>query len=144
MFDDGRTYDFTPRLFHFVTSSDRVFQAIEMVPSYMTSPECKMVFDYPFSQDDIYIRASTRPTFFLIDNHYEVYLWESKFPFFILGNNKDESKEDQKKNAPRMIDINTEILSEANLTTGSLTQLWLAERKCALETTLAYCHGKSF
>lgn len=148
LLDDDRPYDFTPRLFHFTTSASRIFQATEVVPSYMPNRESTTFLDYPFTQEDIYLVASTRPTFFLLDNHYEVYLWESKFPFFIPGlcstdkSQVKKSESNANSGKPSMIDIETEILSEVNLTTGSLAQLWLAERKCALETTLAYCHGK--
>lgn len=145
LLDDSRRFNFTPRLFHFTTSASRIFQVTELVSSYMASRDCNTILEYPFTQEDLYIRASTRPTFFLFDNFYEVFLWESKFPFFILGANKDAPKGSNQVDTPtkpRMIDIETEILSEANLTTGSLAHLWLAERKCALETTLAYCHGK--
>ena len=141
LLDDNREYDFTPHLFHFTTSAQKIFEAKEIVPTYMASRDFEDSFDYPFTQDDIYLPASNRPTFFLFDNKYEVYLWESKFPFFILGSNKSE-KNKNASNKIRTIDIESEIVSEANLTTGSMSQLWFAERKCALETTLAYCHGK--
>lgn len=52
-------------------------------------------------------------------------------------NQRDESDK------PKMIDIANEIQSESNTTTGFMSQLWFAERKCALETTLAYCHAKN-
>lgn len=147
LLDDSRKYDFSPRLFHFQTSAEKVFEATEIVPSYMTSRDCKASIDYPFTQDDLYLPAAGRPTFFLFDNNYEVYLWESKYPFAILGLSKNEPKSEEtvaSKHAPRMVDIEGEIVSEANLTTGSLAQLWLAERKCALESTLSYCHGNLY
>src|SRR5699024_5440608 len=66
LMDDGRQYDFTPRLFHFTTSAARIFQAHEVVPSYMPA-SCHSettVLSYPFTQEDIYLRAAARPTFF--------------------------------------------------------------------------------
>ena len=165
LIDDQRSYCFTPRLFHFQTSSDRIFEATEITTSYYSSPKSSsssmIIVNYPFVQDDIYERAKTKPTFFLFDAEYEVYLWESKYPFFISSNHatlvKDDQQrqqqqqqqkrkksiddDDERKQMPKMIDIEEEIQSECNMTTGFATQLWLAERKCALETTLAYCHG---
>ncbi|XP_075678014.1 uncharacterized protein LOC113790626 isoform X2 [Dermatophagoides pteronyssinus] len=165
LIDDNRHYCFTPRLFHFRTSSDRIFESIEIISSYYPpkSARATIHISYPFVQDDIYGRAKTRPTFFLFDAEYEVYLWESKYPFFISSNQttmKNEHQQNQNKSPvddddddgggderrqqmPKMIDIEEEIQSECNMTTGFAAQLWLAERKCALETTLAYCHAKN-
>ncbi|OTF71212.1 hypothetical protein BLA29_004433, partial [Euroglyphus maynei] len=155
LIDDCRQYCFTPRLFHFRTSSDRKFEAIEIISSYYPpkheSESPLIIINYPFVQDDIYGRARIRPTFFLFDAEYEVYLWESKYPFFISSNtvkdkdedNDNDNDERRQQQLPKMIDIEEEIQSECNLTTGFASQLWLAERKCALETTLAYCHAKN-
>lgn len=144
LMDDLRSFNFTPRLFHFVTSSEQIFEAIEIVPAYLPPKTSNTVVNYPFTQDDLYCRAKSRPTFFLIDAEYEVFLWESKYPFFIYNNTSSNQKDDEKQNMPRMINIENEIQTECNTTTGFMSQLWLAERKCALETTLAYCHGNFY
>lgn len=140
LMDDNRNYNFTPRLFQFITSTDNIFEAIEIYPSYLPPQQSNITVNYPFKQSDLYERAKNRPTFFLFDNNYEIYLWESKFPFFIPSN-KNCSNEVNIRNGLKMIDIESEIKSESNMTAGFIPQLWQAERKCALETTLTYCHG---
>lgn len=136
LLDDAREYNFTPRLFQLISSPDKGFEAIEITSPYHSSEDA---IEYPVSQSDLYDVAKTRPTFFLFDNHCEVYLWESKFPFFLASDKIIESGDDGTK-LQKMID--EEIQSEAVATTGSLQNIWLAERQCALETTLAYCDGK--
>lgn len=145
LIDDNKTYDFTPRLFQFIPSTENLFEAIEITPAYLPPVEANITVCYPFKQEDLYERAKNRPTFFMFDNHYEVYLWESKFPFFLPTiNSKPKQSESADRNGPKMIDIESEIKSESNTTAGFIPQLWHAERKCALETTLSYCHGSKF
>ena len=55
-----------------------------------------------------------QPTFFLVDNGQTVWLWQGHFP-----NNDD------------------------NVLTGSIIIRYSQEKKCALETVLSYCHGRS-
>lgn len=136
LLDDTREYNFTPRLFHLISFPEKGFEAIEIASPYHSA---EGMIEYPVSQSDLYDVAKTRPTFFLFDNHFEVYLWESKFPFFLVSDKIMENSEDGTK-LQKIID--EEIQSEAVATTGSLQNIWLAERQCALETTLAYCEGK--
>lgn len=56
---------------------------------------------------------------FVIDNHYEVYLWQGWWP-------EEKSSEETPK------------------VTGSAQIKWNLERKCAMETVLAYCKGKIY
>jgi supervillin len=113
LIDSKNSYSYTPRLFHF-TSSSGEFESKEISCSYRSVSH---VVPYPFMQEDLY--SAQQPTFFLFDNQNEVFLWESKFPF------TNDSNEE----------------TETNTTTGSVNIRWIAERKCALNTTLAYCHG---
>ena len=139
--DDKKDYRFTPRMFHFVSDSNS-FMVKEIIPAWAPKHDSNVILDYPFDQMDIYERAKCRPTFFLIDNGSDVYLWESKFPFYLPTNNdKKDCEAEQKSGNRKLVDVEGEILDEAQATTGSAAQRWLAERKCALETTLAYCHG---
>jgi supervillin len=116
LIDSRFTYDFTPRLFH-LTSSSGEFTAKEILCSYRSVHN---VTPYPFTQEDIY--SAQQPTFFLFDNCHQIFLWESKYAF------SKEATDDL----------------EANATTGSQTIRWSAERKCALDSAIAYCFGILF
>ena len=107
------SYSYSPRLFNFSSSSGE-FKAKEILCTYRS---VQNVCPYPFTQEDLY--SAQQPTFFLFDNQNQIFLWESKFAF-----TKEPNDE-----------------SEANTTTGSLNIRWNAERKCALDSTLAYSYG---
>ncbi|KAF7489192.1 Supervillin [Sarcoptes scabiei] len=145
LLDDQRPYGFQLRLFQFISSSERIFEVHEIVPSYLPSKnDEKIIISYPFVQSDLYERAKNRPTFFLIDAHYEVFLWESKFPFYYNETKSNRNAvNDLEEDRDKLIDIEKELRLESNQITGFMNQLWLAERKCSLESTLAYCHAKN-
>ncbi|CAG2105359.1 unnamed protein product [Medioppia subpectinata] len=113
--DSPLTFDYTPRLFH-MTSSSGEFTAKEILCSYRSGHN---VTPYPFTQEDVY--SAQQPTFFLLDNHNQIFLWESKYGF-----GKDVTED-----------------TEANAATGSQNIRWNAERKCALDSALAYCFAKN-
>ncbi|XP_053386334.1 uncharacterized protein LOC123538762 isoform X4 [Mercenaria mercenaria] len=66
---------------------------------------------FPVLQADLYM--AQQPTLFLVDNGHEVYLWQGWWP---------EGDEDQE-----------------NILTGSAQTRFTVDRRCAMETTLAYC-----
>lgn len=145
LMDDKREYQFTPRLFHLISSPDKGFESIEIISSYhlpkksslVSLPDESNYLAYPFTQDDLYEIAKKRPTFFLLDNCYEVFLWESKHRF-------NCSECDNLKENKKLSHLVEEIETDSLLTTGSTLNVWTAERQCALETALAYCHGNIF
>ena len=116
LLDSHLSYDYTPRLFH-LSSSSGEFKPKEILCSFRSQ---ERVNAYPFLQEDLY--SAQQPTFFLLDDKSQIFLWESKLAFF----------------------SQTGVESEANTTTGSATIRWNVERKFALDFTLAYCSGNCF
>ncbi|XP_054168360.1 supervillin-like [Oppia nitens] len=115
LLDSPLTYKFSPRLYH-LSSSSGEFTAKEILCSQRS---CDYVTPYPFTQEDLY--SAQQPTFFLLDNESQIFLWESKYAF-----------------TKQVVDE-----SEVNTTTGSQNIRWNAERKYALDSALAYCFAKN-
>ena len=111
--DSSLTYSFTPRLFN-LSSSSGEFKSKEILCSFRS---CDHINPYPFLQSDVY--SAQQPTFFLLDNQNQIFLWESKFAFSELPIEE----------------------SEPNTTIGSVNLRWSADRRCALEFALDYCYG---
>ncbi|XP_071823149.1 uncharacterized protein [Apostichopus japonicus] len=110
--DDNLKYNYTLRVFH-LTSSSGVFVANEILNTSRTEDH---ITPYPCLQSDLY--TAQQPALFVIDNQYEVYLWQGWWP-------EDRQSEDSPK------------------TTGSAQLKFNLERKCAMETVLAYCKEKN-
>nr|XP_061805296.1 supervillin-like [Nerophis lumbriciformis] len=70
MLQDPYKYNFTPRLFHLSASSGE-FRADEL---YSPSSLPGIVAAMPFIQESLY--AAPPPALFLLDNRFEVYLWQ--------------------------------------------------------------------
>lgn len=113
LLDSHFTYDYTPRLFH-LSSSSGEFKPKEILCSFRSRERTN---PYPFLQEDLY--SAQQPTFFLLDDKSQIFLWESKFPFFSQPG----------------------VELEANSLTGSANIRWNVERKYALDFALAYSSG---
>ncbi|GJQ68083.1 hypothetical protein Trydic_g16779 [Trypoxylus dichotomus] len=99
-------YNSTPRLFHF-SSILGTFTATEIVSPYRSSSTTP----YPFLQSDLY--SASQPALFLLDNGYELWLWQGWWP----------EKED---------------VSDLSEQTGSGRLRWQVERKAAMQTAIDY------
>ncbi|XP_033114401.1 supervillin-like isoform X2 [Anneissia japonica] len=107
---DPMEFDFTPRLFH-LTSTSGIFKAHEILnPARSNEHACP----FPVLQSDLY--SVSQPAQFLLDNHYEVYLWQGWWP--------QDTEED------------------GIVKTGSAKMRWDTDRKCAMETVMEYCKEK--
>ncbi|XP_071943115.1 uncharacterized protein [Antedon mediterranea] len=107
---DSMEFDFTPRCFH-LTSTSGVFKANEIInPARSSQNACP----FPILQSDLYSVA--QPAQFLLDNHYEVYLWQGWWP--------QDTEED------------------GIVKTGSAKMRWDIDRKCAMQTVMEYCKEK--
>ncbi|KAK9877942.1 hypothetical protein WA026_020164 [Henosepilachna vigintioctopunctata] len=69
LLEDQRTYNFTPRLFSF-SSTSGTFTATEICCPHKSEYPCP----YPILQDQLY--SSPQPALFLVDNEYELWLWQ--------------------------------------------------------------------
>lgn len=109
---DIRPFNFSPRLFH-MTSVSGVFEAIEIINPAINQDGIPSAF--PFLQSDLY--NASQPALFLVDNGHEVYLWQGWW----LPEDTDDSAD--------------------TVRTGSTEARFIANRKCAMQTTLSYCQA---
>ncbi|CAH0547095.1 unnamed protein product [Brassicogethes aeneus] len=107
--NSNEDWEFSMRLFHFTTKAGQL-TSNEIICQYSS----EISTPYPFQQLDLY--AVTQPALFLIDNNYELWLWQ--------GCCKE-----------------TEI--NLNNHTGSGFIRWQAERKAAMETAIDYWKTKN-
>ncbi|GAB1597773.1 uncharacterized protein LOC115211517 isoform X3 [Argonauta hians] len=108
--DDLYSYTWSIRLFEF-TSVSGIVEVTEI-----KNPSCfkDTITPYPFLQSDLY--NATQPALFLLDNHYEVFVWQGWWP------QGDEDIE--------------------NVHTGSAQSRFVSEKRCILQTALDYCKAK--
>ncbi|ESO96779.1 hypothetical protein LOTGIDRAFT_201948 [Lottia gigantea] len=109
LLDSGRSLEHSVRLFY-MTSVSGIFEVAERLNPCRTD---EFYTPFPFLQSDLY--KVSQPALFLVDNHYEVYLWQGWWP---------EGNEE-----------------EGNVHTGSAHSRFNIDRKCALQTTINYCKG---
>ncbi|XP_036362121.1 uncharacterized protein LOC115211517 isoform X3 [Octopus sinensis] len=104
------SYDWSIRLFEF-NSVPGVIDVTEV-----KNPSCvdETFTPYPFLQSDLY--NATQPALFLLDNNYEVFVWQGWWP------QGDEDIE--------------------NVHTGSAQSRFVVEKRCILQTALDYCKAK--
>jgi len=105
---DARLHNYIPRLFELNSTTGEFVASEVLFPARTNDPEA-----FPFLQSDIY--STVQPAIYLLDAHYEVYIWLGWWP-------------DQKN----------KLLREVNATTGSAHSRWLRDKKLALETALLY------
>ncbi|XP_069761099.1 supervillin-like isoform X3 [Narcine bancroftii] len=74
MLQDPGKYNFTARLFRLTSSSGEFTVTEQLSPTRITSGVMAM----PFSQEDLY--SIPQPALFLLDNRFEVYLWQGWWP----------------------------------------------------------------
>ncbi|XP_032218251.1 supervillin isoform X2 [Nematostella vectensis] len=103
LLNDPSPHQFTPRLYELSSATGKFMANEVLCPSRLEGKVCQ----FPFLQDDMY--SAKQPGLFLLDNHYEVCIWEGWIP------------ED---------DIDS--------LTGSGKQRWDNDRKLAMETALKY------
>ncbi|XP_052827709.1 uncharacterized protein LOC106868432 isoform X6 [Octopus bimaculoides] len=104
------SYDWSIRLFEF-NSVPGVIDVTEV-----KNPSCvnETFTPYPFLQSDLY--NATQPALFLLDNNYEVFVWQGWWP------QGDEDIE--------------------NVHTGSAQSRFVVEKRCILQTAIDYCNAK--
>lgn len=70
-----KTFDYTPRLYHFSSSAQGVFSATELLYSL----RCKDLYSpYPFTQVQLY--SARQPTIFMLDDGDMLWLWMGWWP----------------------------------------------------------------
>lgn len=106
LLDSEETFDHTSRLFR-MSSVTGTFVATEILCPHRSEHSSP----YPFVQSELY--SASQPALFLIDNHYELWLWQGWWP----------EKEDE-------VDLSDQ--------TGSGAVRWQAERKAAMQTAVSY------
>lgn len=112
------SFDFTPRMYQ-LTSKNGRFEAIQMDPGLRTK---EFTTAFPFVQQDLY--SSRQPTLFIVDNGYEIFLWQGWWP-------KDEEIIDQDE----VDDLN-------NIDNRAGENRWHLEKCEAMQTTLDYWKEK--
>ncbi|XP_063701804.1 uncharacterized protein LOC134831897 isoform X2 [Culicoides brevitarsis] len=115
-------YDFTPRLFHFSSTSGS-FGVTEI--SYQLRMKDK-ASPYPFSQSTLY--NARQPTIFMLDNDHVIWLWFGWWPVEDITTGSDS--------------CDSVPTSSPNNENRSGVNRWQAERKAAMETAVAYWNAK--
>lgn len=110
------TFEHTPRIFH-LTSISGVFSATELFCSHLSEETTA----YPFIQHELY--SASQPALFLIDNDYELWLWQGWWPEMDSDSDSDNSERGYADQ------------------TGSGQHRWQAERRAAMQTVLDYWQG---
>lgn len=111
LLNDPRSYSFSLRLFQFTSVSGIIDVTEIRNPTILPD----IIAPYPFLQSDLY--KVSQPALFLLDNGYEVYLWQGWWP------EGDEEIE--------------------NVLTGSAPTRFMVERHCAMQTAVDYCQAKN-
>ncbi|XP_031559748.1 supervillin-like isoform X2 [Actinia tenebrosa] len=101
--NDPSSHHFTPRLFELSSATGKFLFSEVLCPSRFEGKVCQ----FPFLQEDLY--GAKQPALFLLDFHFELYVWEGWIPE-----------------------------NDVDCLTGTGKQRWDNDRRLAMETALKY------